>query len=172
MSAVHDRGWSKFERAWPTRNQAMNDATWADFVEHVHAERVKIWQNNRYQVHEHTPEMVRLAGMGGVEGWPDLIWLSLRRRDRSIVKDWRDLQRIKDEIVGPHHEALELYPSRKRIVDSSNQYHLWVLAEPNIVFPFGYRTRDVLTDPAEARAVGALQRGFSDEHLTIIQPED
>lgn len=164
--------WSRFERAWPTRNQAMDEATWAGFAEHVYAERIKIWQNNRYQVHEHSPELVKLAGMGGAEGWPDLIWLSVRRRDRAILKDWRDMQRIKDEIVGPRHEALELYPSRKRIVDSSNQYHLWVLTVPDLCFPFGYRTRDVVLDPKEAQAVGAIQRGFDVEHLTIVQPED
>lgn len=167
VSAVHDPGWSKFERAWPTRNKALDDEGWRDFISHMEADRIRIWQNNRFQVHWHSPEMVRMAGMVG-EDWPDIVWLSIRRRDRSTVKDWRDLQRIKNEIVGHKHEAVELYPMTKRLVDSSNQYHLWVLATPEACFPIGYRKRDVLTDPAEARAIGALQRGFSAEHLSII----
>lgn len=35
------------------------------------------------------------------------------------------LQRIKNELVGRHFDAVELYPSQERIVDEHNYYHLW-----------------------------------------------
>jgi hypothetical protein len=37
------------------------------------------------------------------------------------VHDWRDLQRIKNQLVGPECEAVELYPAESRKVDTANQ---------------------------------------------------
>ena len=69
-------------------------------------------------------------------------WLVIRRRDSEAVHDWRHLQRIKNELCGPEREAVEIYPAESRLVDASNQYHLFVLPEGH-TFPFGYRDRDV-----------------------------
>jgi hypothetical protein len=77
-------------------------------------------------------------------------------------------QRIKNELVGKEHEAVELYPAESRKVDSSNQYHLWVLVEKGLKFPFGYTTRDVLSPEALAADLGeqspARQRPFEEKH--------
>lgn len=96
----------------------------------------------------------------GQEGWPDMWHLSLKRRDREPIDSdrWRTFQKIKNTIVGPTHEAVELYPSEKRLVDTANQYHLWVLTDPDIVFPFGFMERLV----AEDSTYGAKQRAFPD----------
>jgi hypothetical protein len=52
--------------------------------------------------------------------------------------------RIRDEIVGPEHDAVELYPRRSREVDRVNHYHLWIVASDKCGFPFGFsRGRDV-----------------------------
>lgn len=75
-------------------------------------------------------------------GW---LHLSIIRRDRSAVHDWRHLQRIKNELCGPECEAFELYPAESRLVDTNNQFHLWVLP-PGDSIPVGYKDRDVATN--------------------------
>lgn len=100
--------------------------------------------NSLYQVsiHEHA------------SGWT---WLAIVRRDRSHVHDWRHLQRIKNEICGPEREAVELYPAESRLVDTSNQFHLWVLPAGERI-PIGYTERDVSDNPGGAHK----QRPFAD----------
>jgi hypothetical protein len=51
---------------------------------------------------------------------------------------WRDFQRIKDELCGPEMEGVELYPARSRLVDTSNQFHIWVIMDPTWQWPFGF----------------------------------
>jgi len=112
-----------------------------------------IYMNDRYQVNV---EVVR-APFGEETG--DVLWLSIKRRDRTQVHDWRDLQQIKNMIVGDEHEGFEVYPAESRLVDTANQYHLWVFVDPAVRLPVGYRRREVL-DCGDAAAVGARQRGF------------
>jgi len=57
-------------------------------------------------------------------------------------------QQIKNEIIGPEYEATELYPAESRLVDSSEEYHLWVRTSPYHRFPVGFGRRFVLSDPA------------------------
>ena len=100
------------------------------------------------------------------DGW---VWLSIVRRDREAVHDWRDLQRIKNEVCGPEREAVEIYPAESRLVDTNNQYHLWVLP-PGVQFPAGYTAREV-----GDRIVGAhKQRPFAvaPPDLNGTTPED
>jgi hypothetical protein len=96
----------------------------------------------------------------GHKNWPEMIWLSIKRRDKEVIHDWRDLQRIKNELVGPEHEAMELYPAESRLVDTANQYHLWVLRDPNQKFPIGWNER-LVQDTDDAAKVGAKQRGLN-----------
>jgi hypothetical protein len=65
----------------------------------------------------------------------EIIHLLIVRNDNKGVRSWEDLQRIKDEILGPNAEAVELFPSRERLVESK-QTHLWVLP-PGMMFPIG-----------------------------------
>lgn len=71
----------------------------------------------------------------------DMAHLSIKRRDREPIRDWREMQAIKNELVGPEFEAVELYPAESRLVDTANQYHLWALLTPGLRFPFGFQTR-------------------------------
>lgn len=96
-------------------------------------QRDEIWVNSRYQVN-----IDRNVDPG--DGWPKMIHLSIKRLDKEPIHDWRDLQRIKNELVGAEHEAVELYPAESRVVDSANQYHLWAIAEKGVKFPFGWMT--------------------------------
>lgn len=116
-----------------------------------------MWMNNRYTVVE-TP--VDAPGVPGGRA----IHLSIKRNDRKVLRDWRDLQRIKNELVGYECEAVELFPADSRLVDTANQYHLWCLPR-GIRFPFGfdYGERVVNDDQAATVALGAKQRPFDQE---------
>ncbi len=86
-------------------------------AEHGQAPEDAVYLNSIYQVN------VRRVD---APGWPcGVIHLSIKTRDKRPLHDWRDLQRIKNEIVGPEHEAVELYPAESRLVDTSNQYQ-WI----------------------------------------------
>lgn len=112
--------------------------------------------NNIFNVH-----MTRLKTEK--EGSPDLIWLSICRKDRKPIRDWRHMQRIKNELVGPECEGMEMYPAESRLVDTSNQYHLWVFDDPTFRWPWGYKEREVMdADHPEIAAAGAVQRPFEE----------
>lgn len=90
----------------------------------------------------------------------DIIHLSIKRRDKETIHDWRHLQEIKNMLVGPEHEGIELYPAESRLVDEANQYHLWVHTNPTFRFPVGWKTRMTM-NPEDAASMGGKQRGFS-----------
>lgn len=90
-----------------------------------------------------------------------MLWLSVKRRDKNVIHDWRDLQEIKNQLVGPEHEGVELYPAESRKVDTSNQYHLFVFADPDKRYPFGYWDREVMDGDGEIGKDGTRQRPLS-----------
>lgn len=99
-----------------------------------------LWKNDTYQVAEYDWQPAI------TEGWPPIKHLSLKRLDREPITDWRDKQAIKNQIVGPEYEAVEIYPAESRLVDGANQYHLWVLGDRGdepAQLPFGFFKRSV-----------------------------
>ena len=77
-------------------------------------QREEIFLCDEYQV-----AVDKTTPMHGFKGWT--IWhLSIKRRDKEAIHDWRDLQEIKNQICGPEIEAVELYPAEARKVDSAN----------------------------------------------------
>ena len=70
--------------------------------------------------------------------WPDMFHLSIKRVDKKPIKDWRDVQAIKNALGGPENEGVELFPAEDRLVDNANQYHLFVLKDNFQRFPFGF----------------------------------
>lgn len=92
--------------------------------EQTHGEQLFV--NSRYQV--------AIAADG------DHVHLSIKRLDQAAVHDWRDLQRVKNELVGAECEAIELYPAESRVVDTVNQYHLWCQRDPTFRFPIGFQS--------------------------------
>ena len=93
----------------------------------------RLFVNSRYQV------AMRETGAASCH-------LSIKRLDQAPIHDWRDLQRIKNELVGPECEAVELYPADSRLVDTSTQYHLWCSRDPTFRFPIGFAERLVTYD--------------------------
>ena len=84
--------------------------------------------------------------------------LSIRRTDRGACKDWRHFQQIKNELCGSEREAVELYPAESRLVDTANQFHLWVFPEGYRV-PIGYNQGRHVSGQSDV-IPGAVQRPF------------
>jgi len=73
--------------------------------------------------------------------------LIIRRLDRQPARDWQQFQEIKNRLVGPECEAVELYPKESLLVDAKNQYHLWAFTSPQDTFGVGFRHgREVIYD--------------------------
>lgn len=113
----------------------------------------ELYVNSRYQV------MVRRQPAKEAAA-PDLVHLSIKRRDNEPARDWRDLQRIKNELLGQEVEAVELYPAESRRVDTANQYHLWAIDDPTFRWPFGFGERFVSGGPPPG---GGAQRPLNDD---------
>lgn len=77
---------------------------------------------------------------------PPMTWLSIKRHDKEPCNDWRDFQFIKNQLVGEECEASQLYPAESRLVDGSNQYHLFCLVDPTLRFPYGFNDGRVITE--------------------------
>jgi hypothetical protein len=90
-----------------------------------------------------------------------MIQLSIKRRDKEPIdhNHWRILQRIKNDLLGPEVEGVELFPAESRLTDSANQYSIWCL-RGGLLFPFGYRDGRVLS---EKSIHGAKQRPWPPE---------
>jgi hypothetical protein len=92
-------------------------------------EATELWVNSKYQVAVHRGEGVT--------------YLSAKRLDQQPLREWRDLQAIKNSLVGPEFEAVEIFPAESRKVDEANQAHLFVVTDPDFRFPFGFDARKV-----------------------------
>jgi hypothetical protein len=93
----------------------------------------EIWLNDEYQV-----TVYRFFNQA-IE--TDMIHLSIKRIDKEPIRSWADMQEIKNQLIGRNREAFELFPAESRLVDTSNQYHLWAAADPSVRFPVGFETR-------------------------------
>lgn len=88
---------------------------------------------------------------------PPGMHLSIRRQDRQPCRDWRDFQRIKNQLAGPEWEAVELYPAESRKVDGANQYHLFCFEA--MLDGLGFHRRIVANQyQIEQVTPGAVQR--------------
>lgn len=94
---------------------------------------MNIYENNLYHVEIKTGE--------------PFLHLDIARRDGGPCKNWRHFQQIKNELIGPEHEAIELFPAESRLVDAGNEYHLWVHVTPGFRFPVGFPERFIVEDP-------------------------
>lgn len=123
LDTTRDRAWGHVRLLIDDRNQ------------------YEIWRNDTYQVAIYNKDEPQ-------PGWPKMIHLSIKRIDREIIRDWRELQEIKNRLIGRENEAVEIFPAESRRVDMANQYHLFVLANPKLRFPFGFMD-GYMADPIE-----------------------
>jgi hypothetical protein len=130
------RQWQPMERAVPLGSSP---------------EKGVFWKNDRYTVIANDK--------------PDgILWLSIRRNDRKAIRDWRDFQRIKNDIAGDEREAFEMFPAESRLIDTVNQYHLWVLPA-GMRLPVGWNTRAVTNENGRYVVNG---EEWSDEELAAV----
>lgn len=133
------------------------------------ATEAPVWGNDRYTVHVNPYT-------------DDVVQLSIHRHDRAPCRDWRDLQRIKNQLVGPEHEAIELYPAESRVVDTANEFHLWCFTDPTFRVPVGWFSGRVVSSESGAGAVqrpheepytGPARDGIEAQHgLNDVYPGD
>lgn len=106
-----------------------------------------VWVNNRYQV------LMREIGRETAEDGVVVMYsLSIKRRDKAPIREWREFQRIKNELVGEEAEAVELFPAESRLMDTANQYWLWAITGAH--FGVGFEGRLV----SEAESNGSRQQ--------------
>lgn len=135
---VRPIGWTPFERA------AMRPADAALRPNgDPNLRAPEIWVNSRYQVLK--------TDMGN-----GIIYLSVKRHDQEAIWSWRDLQRIKNELVGPECEGLQMFPAESRKLDEANQYHLWVHADPACRLTFGHHGPRMVADPIAGSGAGQV----------------
>lgn len=148
------------------------------FAEYGIAKDDEVWINDRYQVRVRYLESVvptddEVSVPVGRDG---LIHLSINAHDRSPVRNWRHLQAIKNEVAGPKRWAIEIFPSEDELVDTSNQFHLWVMPTSMPSPPFIFRQRLVSTDEDVERFNAEPHKGrqepFEDGLTTGPRPDD
>jgi hypothetical protein len=157
--------WTPFQKCQPNTNERARavdptafDAMMQEYVDGF----CVLYANSKFHVH------VRfLSGAGNHAG---ALHLSIRHNDRRPVRDWRQFQRIKNELAGEEREAIEIYPAESRLVDEANSYHLWVLPEGEMLQAGWHVGRMVMTS-AEASQAGARQRDTLMPISTPTQPE-
>ncbi len=88
----------------------------------------------------------------------EMIELSVKRRDKEPIFDWREMQQMKNEIVGPECEGIQLFPAESRLVDTANQYWMYCFSDPKVRVPVGFSERRVEEDCGNT---GSKQRKFS-----------
>lgn len=100
----------------------------------------EVWLSDRYQV------IVRFVDAEDPDavGRHGLVHLSVHAMDRSPVRSWRHMQQIKNEVMGAERVAVEIFPPESELVDTSNEYHLWVMPAKTQL-PFGFKDRFVST---------------------------
>lgn len=106
--------------------------------------------NSRYLV-----AVRRTPASDGEGGVIEMVHLSVKRHDQKPLRaHWADMQRIKNELLGPNCEAIELYPAEGRVVDTANQYHLWGVNSGTFRWPVGWNEGQVKMEENEAPGVG------------------
>jgi hypothetical protein len=118
----------------------------------------KVYTNNKYQVNVKETET-------------GVTHLSIKAKNKQAIHDWRDFQVIKNEICGEEREGCEIYPAESRLVDSSNQYHIFVLPKGEKM-PFGYVERFIVEGHKKNEGAGSVQRPFKTKPKGVVSVEE
>lgn len=73
--------------------------------------------------------------------WGIIIHAAFRNAEGTDIS-WKDKQWIKDSLFGAERTAIEVFPTKDRLVDAANMYHLWILEE-GFELPFGIHDDDM-----------------------------
>jgi len=80
-----------------------------------------VWENKYYS----TTAAVKPDG--------SCVRLMITNADQSARRDWREFQRIKNQICGDDWVGYEIYPPEDQAVDPSNAFFLWCF--PKVMLP-------------------------------------
>ena len=124
--------------------------TWTEAKELYRASsKGNIYVNDTYQVTHHVGKEVDYIWDESLQGKMD--YLSIKRRDREKVRSWSDFQQIKNLICkdGENRFAVEIYPPEIFLLNTSNQYHLWVYPSYYDI-GIGFREPKVITESGKS----------------------
>ena len=85
------------------------------------------------------------------------MWISFHRHDREPVIDWRDMQNSKNDVAGPEWEAIQIFPSESRLMDTANEYHMFAF---NGELPIGFFIGRAIQEPETVKSMGGKQRKY------------
>lgn len=122
LQKLSRQGFGEWEVRW-TPEEAM-----VRYKRHEGNFRRDAYLNNRYSV-QISDEAT---------DWGLVVHLWIQRHDGDMVRSWADMQRIKNELMGPERVAVEVFPPVSELVDQANIAHLWVLPE-GFVLPFSLK---------------------------------
>lgn len=109
--------------------KAGSSSLWTEFVEvfpHNRSddEPVEVdggetyWSNSFYLVNR-----VALEPEKGLEG---AVRLSMKRHDGKALREWKHMQRVKNELCGEEREAVEIFPPQSMVTSMDHEHHLFV----------------------------------------------
>lgn len=135
--------WTPFESVGPQTTECLLAEG------EVYRDECDIYLNSRYKVAKYDDGQI--------------IHLSIKRLDGQALQDWRELQWIKNELLGEAAEAVQLHPAESRLVDMCDQVHLWAIKKGR--FAFGFEERIV----SEGTTLpGQTQRPFEEKPVDLV----
>ena len=124
------------------------DVTYAQLKQVLEVEaEAEVYVNDTYTVTKADAAQAQMVYAGKDTGWPAMWYLSIKRNDKEVIWDWRELQEIKNVTCGESNEGMQLFPAESRLVDTANQYHLFVIKQPGLFIPVGFPAREVTDIP-------------------------
>lgn len=134
--------WRDFLALLKEHGATKKDAQEAWKREKIREQRVDHYRNEMYHA------MIDKHDEHGF-GEDVIVWtLSIKRHDREPICDWRDFQEIKNQLCGEQYEGIMLYPAESRVVDTANQYWMYVFMNEGWAVPCGFTT-GVKTDDSK-----------------------
>lgn len=123
-------------------------------------EKQLVWANNIYQVNIGYADPKDTGGIG-------IAHLIIRRLVKWPIHSWAHFQAIKNELIGPECEAVEMYPAKKHLVDAKEHYHLWAFTSPEQSLGIGFMDKRQVKDRGYPTGVFMeLAQAFS-LHLSV-----
>jgi hypothetical protein len=101
--------WTEFQQVWPIGEDDQPIEL---------SEGESWWRNSFYTVFRK-----ELQPEEGIEG---AVQLSIKRNDGKAIREWKHLQRVKNEVVGEEREAAEIFPPQSMVTSMDHEHHLFV----------------------------------------------
>lgn len=77
----------------------------------------KAWKSNHHVVQVYRNERLILGKL--MNKW------MIRRNDSEPIREWHEIQNIKNEVIGEEVEAIQIFPKASELVDVANMYWLF-----------------------------------------------